>query len=198
MNNKKIVIGITGASGSIYAIRLIEELYKMGYFIHLVLSREGRSVVAFELEDNIENLIKFIKKNNKCSGKIELFDNEDLFAPIASGSYKIDSVIILPCSMNTIAAISIGISDTLLLRACQVILKENKKLFVVPREMPYNEIMLDNLLTLAKLGVKIIPASPGFYNKPKNIEDLINFVIGKILDIMMIENNVYKRWKGNK
>lgn len=191
---KKIVIGITGASGSIYGIRLIEELYKLNVHVHIVVSGEGLKVIEYETEKNLHKHLEEIKKN-VSSGTITYFENDDLFSSIASGSYGIDCMIIAPCSLNTVSCIATGISNTLLLRSAQVALKENKQLLLMPREMPYNTIFLENLTKLSKMGVHILPASPGFYNKPKTIEDMVDFVVGKTLDLLKIENELFDRWK---
>lgn len=191
---KKIILGITGASGSIYGIKLMEELYSSGMHVHVVTSYEGLKVIEYETEKNLFKHIDEIQKIDS-KGKIEYFENDDLFSSIASGSYGIDCMVIAPCSLNTVSCIATGISNTLLLRSAQVALKENKQLLLMPRETPYNTIFLENLTKLSKMGVHILPASPGFYNKPKTIEDMVDFVVGKTLDLLKIENELFDRWK---
>ncbi len=189
---KKIIVGITGASGSIYAIKFIESLLMQNIHVHIVASKEGKEVVGYETKLSFENHINNFKNIN--SGKVELFDNEDLFSSIASGSYKIDGMVIIPCSMNTVSSVAVGLSNTLLLRSAQVMLKEGKQLIIVPRETPYSTIFLENLTSLSKCGVKILPASPAFYNNPQSIDDLVNFVVGRVFDLMGLENNLFTRW----
>ena len=188
---KNIVIGITGASGSIYAIRLIEELLKNNINIYVICTETGRKVVKFETGINID---EWIGSLNKTFNTIHLEDINNLFSSVASGSFKFDSMLILPCSMGTLAEISNGLAKNLLCRAADVALKEHRRLIIVPRETPFNAIHLENMLKLSRLGVTILPAMPAFYHKPETIEDLINFVVGKILDSLSIENTLFTKW----
>ncbi|WP_139906170.1 UbiX family flavin prenyltransferase [Clostridium thermarum] len=188
---KKIVIGITGASGSIYAVRLIEELLKNDVDLYIICTETGKKVMEFETGIAIDEWIENLRK---CSNNIHLEDINNLFSNVASGSFKFDSMIVLPCSMGTLAEISSGLAKNLLCRAADVALKENRRLIIVPRETPFNAIHLENMLKLSKLGVTILPAMPGFYHKPATMEDLVNFVIGKILDSISIENTLFKKW----
>ncbi|MCB2290358.1 UbiX family flavin prenyltransferase [Clostridium sp. CS001] len=190
---KKIVVGITGASGSIYSVRLVEELLKKGIFVHIICTDNGKKVMKFETDLDID---EWIKELGMKYNHVKLEDINNLFSGIASGSFKFDAMIILPCSMGTLAEISNGLSKNLLCRAADVALKENRKLIIVPRETPLNAIHLDNMLKLSKLGVIMLPAMPGFYHKPESMADLINFVVGKILDSLSIENNLFKKWEG--
>lgn len=189
---KKIIIGITGASGSIYAIRLIEELLKKDIFVHIVCTDNGKKVMKFETNVNIDEWVRILKETYN---HVKLEDINDLFSGVASGSYKFDAMVVVPCSMGTLAEISNGLAKNLLCRAADVALKENRKLILVPRETPLNAIHLENMLKLSKLGVSILPAMPGFYHKPESMEDLINFVVGKILDSLSIENILFKKWE---
>ncbi|WML34679.1 flavin prenyltransferase UbiX [Clostridium sp. OS1-26] len=189
---KKIVIGITGASGSIYAIKLTEELLKRGIFVHIICTENGKKVMNFETSIDINEWVKELKENYN---NVKLENINDLFSGVASGSFKFDAMIILPCSMGTLAEISTGLAKNLLCRAADVALKENRRLIIVPRETPLNAIHLENMLKLSKLGVTILPAMPGFYHKPESMEDLINFVVGKILDSLSIENILFKKWE---
>lgn len=189
---KKIIIGITGASGSIYAIRLIEELLKKDIFVHIVCTDNGKKVMKFETNVNIDEWVRILKETYN---HVKLEDINDLFSGVASGSYKFDAMVVVPCSMGTLAEISNGLSKNLLCRSADVALKENRKLILVPRETPLNAIHLENMLKLSKLGVSILPAMPGFYHKPESMEDLINFVVGKILDSLSIENILFKKWE---
>lgn len=192
---KKIVVGITGASGSIYAIRLIEELLKKEIFVHIICTDTGKKVMKYETSIDIEEWIIDLKEKYN---HVKLEDINNLFSGVASGSYKFDAMIILPCSMGTLAEISMGLAKNLLCRAADVCLKENRKLIIVPRETPLNAIHLENMLKLSRLGVTILPAVPGFYHKPQSIDDLINFVVGKILDSLSIENTLFTKWEDHK
>jgi 4-hydroxy-3-polyprenylbenzoate decarboxylase len=189
---EKIVVGITGASGSIYAKILIEELLKKGIYTHVICTENGKKVMKYETSLEIEDWIDELKKKYP---HIKLEDINNLFSGVASGSYKFDAAIILPCSMGTLAEISNGLSKNLLCRVADVALKENRKLIIVPRETPLNAIHLENMLKLSRLGVTMLPAMPGFYHKPETMEDLVNFVVGKVLDCLSIENKLFKKWE---
>ena len=189
---KKIVVGITGASGSIYAKRLIEVLVKEGIHTNVVSTEKGKQVFKYELSISLEDWIEELSINHK---NIKFEDNDNLFSGIASGSNKYDAVIILPCSMGTLAEISHGLSKNLLCRCADVALKEGRKLILVPRETPLNTIHLENMYRLSKMGVGIIPAMPGFYHHPQSIEEIVDFLIGEILDYLNIDNNLFKKWE---
>ncbi len=185
---KKIVVGITGASGSIYAIKLIEELLQRKYIVYVVITKEGDEVLEFETGLTLNN--HFEDENN-----VIFCDNEDLFSPIASGSFHIDAMVIVPCSMNMLGLIANGITPNLLSRSADCVIKQKRNLVLVPRETPLSSIHLKNMLTLSNIGVTILPPSPAFYHKPKTLEDIVNFVVGKILDSLNIENETYKHWE---
>jgi len=191
---KRIIIGITGASGSIYAKRIIEVLLEKGYELNIICTANGKKVMKFETGIELDKWVEDLKKEY---AHIKLEDIDNLFSGVASGSYSYDAVIILPCSMGTLAEISQGHSKNLLTRVADVALKENRKLVIVPRETPFNAIHLENMLKLARLGVRIIPAMPGFYHMPETIESLVDFVVGKILDNLLIENTLFEKWKDN-
>lgn len=182
---KRIIVGVTGGSCAIYGIGLLKVLQQSDIETHLVISTMGEYVVNHECGMNLEEL-----KNLATV----YYENTNLAAPIASGSFKTDGMIIIPCSMRTLAAVAHGISDTLLTRAADVVIKEGRRLVVVPRETPFSVIHLENMLKLAKLGVRILPASPGFYHQPHSIEDIVSIMVGKALDQLEIEHNLYKRW----
>ncbi len=184
---KKYIVGITGASGSIYGIRLIEELLKAGNEVHIIITDSGKKVMKYET-DSLLNRFK------DSSSNIKVYDVENLFAPTASGSFKTDGMIIMPCSMSTLGEISNGVSKNLLGRSSDVCLKEKRKLIIVPRETPFNTIHLKNMINLSEAGAIILPAMPGFYHIPKSLEDIINFVVGKVLDALDIENNLFQKW----
>lgn len=192
---KKIIVGITGASGSIYFLKLMEELIKEDICIYVVASEQGEKVLKYETGIELKAQIEVWKKINS---EIYLEDNGNMFSPIASGSFGADKMIIIPCSMSTLAEIANGITKTLLVRSADVMIKERKNLVLVPRETPLSSIHLENMLKLSNIGVTILQATPGFYNFPKTIDDLINFVVGKALDSLKINNNTYIRWEGKK
>lgn len=184
----KIVVGISGASGIIYAKKLLEYLSKEKKFqIYAIASKNAMKVAKSEL--NTE-LLDFFEKFG-----IVHYKNDDFYSPIASGSFLVDKTIIIPCSVKTLSSVAIGFSDNLIARVCDVAIKEKHTLTICPREMPFSVIHLENMLKLAKIGVNIAIPTPAFYNKPKSVDDLINFVVGKVLDVTGIENDVYKRWK---
>ena len=187
---KKIVVGITGASGSIYAKRLIEELASKGYLVHVIATDKGKQVFKYELSLDLK---QWIQELNQPTVKLE--DNQNLFAGVASGSHGFDAVIVMPCSMGTLAEIRHGLSRNLLCRAADVALKEGRKLIIVPRETPFNTIHLENMCHLSKVGATIIPAMPGFYHHPQTLEDLVNFVVGKVLSYLNINHNLFKKWE---
>lgn len=192
---KKIVVGITGASGSIYAKRMIEVLVEQGILVHVIATDTGKKVFNYELSLNLED---WITEMQQQYSNLKLEDNHNLFAGVASGSYGFDAVIILPCSMGTMAEISHGLSSNLLCRAADVALKESRPLIIVPRETPLNTIHLENMCRLSKVGATIIPAMPGFYHHPQTMDDLINFVVGKILSYLKIKHELFKKWEDTK
>ncbi|MEW9122937.1 MAG: flavin prenyltransferase UbiX [Thermotaleaceae bacterium] len=189
---KRILVGITGASGSIYGIRLIEELLKKNIYTHILCTENGKKVIEYETALNIN---KWISELKEIYPHVKLEDIHNLFSGVASGSYSLDAVVILPCSMGTLAEISCGLSKNLLTRAADVALKENRKLIVCPRETPLNTIHLENMLKLSKLGATILPPMPGFYHRPSSLENLVNFVVGKILDYLSIDNQLFNKWE---
>ena len=182
----KIIVGITGASGSIYGLRLIEELARQGHQLHLVLTDSGRKVFEYETGTSTKSLASF--------GTV--YDNNNVGAAIASGSFLVDKMVVVPCSMKTVAAIAHSITDNLLVRAADVTLKEGRELLLVPRETPMHKGHLQNLLTAAELGAVIVPAMPAFYHRPKNLTELVDHLVGKILDRLEIAHELYPRWQG--
>jgi len=178
---------MTGASGAIYALRLLEFLCTSEeFFVHLVISRYGRMVLKEELGSGSLHLPR---------EKVREYKNDDVGAAIASGSFPVESMVVIPCSMGTLAAIATGLSMNLIQRSADVTLKQGRKLILVPRETPLNSIHLSNMLKLSRAGVMIVPAMPGFYNQPQTIDDLVNFMVCRVLDLMGIENTLAKRWK---
>ncbi len=193
------IVAITGASGSIYGIRLLENLTRNGCRIYLTITKEGwyilKEETGFFCEGSEAEISSYICRYFKAEPEnLHYFNEENLLAPIASGSVHTDGMIVVPCSMKAAASIACGLASNLVERAADVTLKEKRKLIIVPRETPLNSIHLRNLLTLSELGVHIIPAMPAFYNKPKSIDDIIAFIVGRILDSLHIENTLYQRW----
>lgn len=186
----EVIIGITGASGIPYSIKILKALRSLNRKVHLIISNNAKKVIKLEStvpEAEIRQLASID------------YDPQDFSAPLASGSVismKSIGMVIVPCSMKSLAAIANGYSDNLITRAADVIIKENKKLILVPRETPLSLIHLNNLSVLSKLGVIILPPAPGFYTKPKTIDDLISQIVGRILTCLGIPNDLQKPWLG--
>lgn len=195
---KHIVVGITGASGSIYGLRLVEELLQGGVRVSLVLTEAGRQVTSFEtqlqLPPDQDACTTALQRYFNAAALFEHYAINDFFAPVASGSSAPDAVVICPCSMGTAGRIAAGLSDNLLERVADVALKERRRLLLVPRETPFNTLHLENLLRLSRAGAQILPAMPGFYHQPQALADLVDFVVGKVLDSLGIEHRLFKRW----
>jgi flavin prenyltransferase len=195
VNKERWVIGLTGASGVVYGIRLMEELLEAGVYVHLVVSDAGWRVLKDELHwDVTRRAAALDQRFGKYSGSYEYHPNQDIGASIASGSFRTRGMVIVPCSMGTLSGIAHGASDSLLERAADVMMKENRMLILAPRETPLHAIHLENMLKLARLGVRMIPAMPAFYYQPRTLEDIVNFQVGKIMDIMGIDHNLFQRW----
>lgn len=196
---KSFIVAITGASGSIYGIRLVEELLKSNHRVFLCVSSQASSIIKTETgvnwqgktDSDIENKIQ----KYFSSKKIIYFNDDNMYAPISSGSFITDGMFVVPCSMKTLSSIANGYANNLIERAADVMLKEGRKIILSPREMPFNAIHLENMLKLARLGVKIAPPIPAFYQKPKSINDIVDFVTGKILDNAGVKHDLFKRWK---
>ncbi len=182
----KVIIAITGASGAIYGMRLIQVLKEKGLDVSCIISNAAHKVLECESKP-----AKPVKGRDKGC-----YDESEIEAPFSSGSAKADAMVVAPCSMKTLSAIANGLSSNLITRSADVMIKEKKRLVLVPRETPLSPIHLENMLKLSRIGVTILPAMPGFYHKPEKIEDLIDFIVGKILDSLDIENSLYGRWKG--
>ncbi len=195
---KSLVVAITGASGSIYSLRLIEELLKSRNRVYLVISKQAFSIIRTETGINwagkTESDTEKKVQKHFSSKNIKYFSEDNLYAPISSGSFFTDGMLVVPCSMKTLSGIANGYASNLIERAADVVLKEDRKLLLAPREMPFNAIHLENMLKLARLGVKIVPPIPAFYHKPKDINDIVDFVVGKILDSIEVRHNLFKRW----
>lgn len=198
MSTRRIALAITGASGAVYGRRLLEELVARPELeIHLMISPSAQKVMQVE-EGITLNLESFdiAKLNIKPAAKLLYHRHDNIAAPISSGSFRVESMAIVPCSMGCAAAIAHGLSDNLIERAADVMLKERRPLIVVPRETPLSTVHLKNLLTLSELGAMVLPASPGFYNKPQSVADMVNFVVARVLDHLKIEHTLAKRWGG--
>lgn len=182
----KILLGITGASGSIYGIRLLEELKAANVEVHLIISEGSEDIITHETSHKIKELIE----------KADFYyDNNNLSAPPASGSFQLDAMVISPCSLKSLSGIANGYTDNLTSRSAICMLKEGKKLILVIRETPLDLSAIKNMLSAKQAGATILPAMPGFYHKPQKIEDLVDFIVGKVLDQLNIRHNLYKRWK---
>lgn len=197
---KKIIVGITGASGSIYAQRLLHHLEENAEVdtINLVITSAGTSVIREELDLNFSGVREKDTEIllGRASIKLKLFPAKDIGASIASGSYPIDSMVIIPCSVNTLGMLAAGIVRDLVHRAADVTLKENRKLILVPRETPFNRIHLENLLRLQQAGATIIPAMPAFYHKPKTILDLVDHFVFRVMDHLGVSHSQETIWVG--
>ena len=196
---KSFIVAVTGASGSIYGIRLIEGLLKSKHKVYLVISKQAFSIIKIETGINwTGNTASEIEKKIQkyfSSENIKYYSENNLSAPFSSGSFITDGMFVVPCSMKTLSGIANGYANNLIERSADVMLKESRRLILSPREMPFSTVHLENMLKLARLGVKIIPPVPAFYHKPKNIKDIIDFVVGKILDSAGVRHNIFKRWK---
>lgn len=181
----KIIVGVSGGSCAIYGVALLQVLKQLNIETHLVVSTMGEYVVQHECGMNLEELSDLASVTH---------NNKDLAAPISSGSFKTDGMIIIPSSMRTLAAVANGVSDNLLTRAADVVIKEKRKLVMVARETPLSVIHLENMLKLAKMGVTIMPASPGFYHHPETMEDIISIMVGRSLDQFGIDHQLFKPW----
>jgi 4-hydroxy-3-polyprenylbenzoate decarboxylase len=193
------IVAITGASGSIYGKRILQVLIERGLDISLIISEPGKAVIAHELGFSLDesNAITSLADWLGITGAEKLltyYRNDDLMAPICSGSHKTAGMVILPCSMATLGAVANGLSSSLIERTADVMLKESRRLILVPRETPLNRIHLKNFLAVEEAGAKVVPAMPAFYHNPQTIDDLIDFVVGKVLDQLGVEHDLFKRW----
>jgi 4-hydroxy-3-polyprenylbenzoate decarboxylase len=188
------VVGITGASGSIYGIRLIQELAARRHHVNVVVTDAGIKVLGEELGISAQ---KDIEKLLACGKKpqVSRWRNDDFSAPFMSGSNMFEAVVVVPCSVGKLAAIANGISGNLLERTADVALKEKRQLILVVRETPLSIIHLENMLKAAKAGAHIMPAMPAFYHRPETIDDMVNFIVGKVLNLLKIEHNLLRGWR---
>ncbi|RFC32523.1 MAG: 4-hydroxy-3-polyprenylbenzoate decarboxylase [Candidatus Nitrotoga sp. SPKER] len=196
---KTIILALTGASGLPYAMRLLECLLQSGQRVHLVYSQAAQIVAKQELNFVLPNRPQdaeeiLAERLGEVSGKLRVFGRDDWFAPMASGSNPGDAMVICPCTMGTLAAVAAGLSDDLITRAADVMLKEKRPLILVPRETPFSAIHLENMLKLSHAGTVILPPNPGFYYHPQSVQDLVDFVVAKILDHLDVEHKLVRRW----
>jgi len=180
-------VAITGASGAIYGIRLLQALRDKGVETHLVVTRSAETIICHETEISIDEIKRLA---THC------YDESDFNAPIASGSFKSSGMAIIPCSMKTLGGIASGFAYNLVMRAADVTLKERRTLVLVPRETPLNAIHLGNMLKLTRIGAIVLPPVPAFYNLPKSIDDIVDHTVGRVLDCFGIDHALYKRWGG--
>ena len=197
---KTICLAFTGASGMPYGLRLLECLLEAGCKVQLLYSQAAQIVAKQEMDFELPSrpvdarnalLKQFVAVNPE---NLSVFGREEWFAPVASGSNPPDAMVICPCSMGTLAAIAQGLADKLIERAADVVLKESRKLILVPRETPFSAIHLENMLRLSRAGAVILPPSPGFYQHPKTVEDIVDFVVARILDQLAVPHQLMKRW----
>jgi 4-hydroxy-3-polyprenylbenzoate decarboxylase len=194
---ERLIVAICGASGSIYALSLLRELLARPLEVHVIASPAGRQVMSHELgyEGNLSALLEksFGSFRNPEASLVE-HRAETFFAPPASGSFKHDGMVVVPCSMKTLAAIASGVADNLVTRAADVCLKERRPLILVPRETPFSTIHLENMLRAARTGALILPPAPAFYHGPKTVQDLVDFVVARILDHLRISHRLVGEW----
>jgi 4-hydroxy-3-polyprenylbenzoate decarboxylase len=184
----EIVVGISGASGVQYGIRLCRALQEKGCITHLVITESARKIIEIETDfqpEDVERMASYV------------YAPRDFAAPIASGSHLIDAMVVIPCSMGTLSGIACGSSDTLITRCADVCLKEKRRLVLVPRETPLSLVQLRNMVAASEAGAVILPACPAFYSKPQSLDELVDVLVGRVLDLLGIENDLYKRWKGH-
>lgn len=197
-----VTLAITGASGAQYGLRLLECLLAAKCRVYLLISDAARVVLATETDVQLPEFERWEKFLSARFGaepqQLQIFSRDDWMAPVASGSSAPASMVICPCSMGTVAAIAAGMSNNLIERAADVALKERRRLILVPRETPYSHIHLENMLALTKMGAMVLPASPGFYQRPASVAELIDFVVARILDQLGIEQHLLMRWGENK
>ncbi|WP_348303870.1 UbiX family flavin prenyltransferase [Methanothrix sp.] len=184
----EIVVGISGASGVQYGIRLLEALKAKGCTTHLIITDSARKIIEIETSApprEVERLAAHV------------YAPKDFSAPVASGSHLFDALVVIPCSMGTLSGIACGSSDTLITRCADVCLKEKRRLILVPRETPLSLIQLRNMVAASEAGAVILPACPAFYSQPKSLAELVDVLVGRVLDLLGLENDLYKRWEGS-
>ena len=194
-----VTLALTGASGMAYGIRLLECLLQNGVRVQLLYSQVAQIVAKQEMDLTLPSRARevqkyFAERFNASAGQLAAYGREEWFAPVASGSNPPDAMVICPCTMGTLAAIAAGFADTLIQRAADVVLKEKRRLILVPQETPFSVTHLENMLRLARSGATILPANPGFYHKPESVTELVDFIVARILDHLGIKNDLAPRW----
>ncbi len=196
---KHYVVVITGASGSVYGLRAIEQLLTSGHEVSLVATPTGAEVMAYETGLRLpetaakESVLRFLEL--PLDSRLRVVADSDLFDAVASGSSAVDGVVVIPASMGFVGSVAAGLGSDLAERAADVALKERRPLVLVPRETPFNLIHLRNLTSLAEAGAVIVPAMPAFYQRPETLDDMVNFVVGKALDVLGVEHQLFPRWR---
>ena len=203
LDESPLILAMTGASGAVYAVRLLEVLIEEGREVHLLISPSGAAVIKQELDREI-SLDQFDPRSllspqiaEKAAGRIHYFHHSDFMAPAASGSFLSGGMVVCPCSGSTLSAIACGASNNLIQRAADVHLKERRRLILVPRETPLSLVHLNNMCRAAEAGAVILPASPGWYHGVKSLQDLVDFVVARILDQLGVPHELMKRWGEN-
>lgn len=195
------IVAITGASGSVYGMRLIEQLVLAGHDVTVIFTETGREVTAFELGFQLPSedaavasvaLAAFLELPS--AERIRIAYDDNLLDAVASGSHKTDAMVVCPCTMGFVGSVSAGLGSALAEKAADVMLKERRPLVLVPRETPLSLLHLRNLVTVAEAGAVVVPAMPAFYQRPESVDDLVNFVVGKVLDVIDVEHDLFKRW----
>ena len=192
-----IVVGVTGASGAPYAVRLLQQLVAAHRPVSLIVSRYGMRLLGTEVGIGSMDALRETVGKDAWDSCVEVYGNDDRAAPPASGSSLTAGMIICPCSMGTLSAIAVGASRSLIERGADVTLKERRKLILVPRETPLSAIHLENMLRLTRAGAVVMPAAPGFYHRPKQIGQLVDFMVARILDQLGVEQTLVERWTGD-
>jgi 4-hydroxy-3-polyprenylbenzoate decarboxylase len=197
--NTTIAVAMTGASGAVYGLRLLECLVKAGRNLYVMVSTPGQIVIGMETDLKLPGRAADLQTTltehlHAAPGQLQVFDKEQWTAPVASGSGAPAAMVVCPCTMGTLAAIAQGASNNLIERAADVVIKERRHLILVPRETPFSAIHLENMLKLARLGVTILPANPGYYHRPQGLGDLVDFVVARILDQLNVEHDLLPRW----
>jgi 4-hydroxy-3-polyprenylbenzoate decarboxylase len=198
-NSKTYVVALTGASGMSYGLRLIDSLVRAEQSVYVLYTQAAHVVAKQELDmvippRAIDAEAFFTARSGASRGQVRVFGREDWFAPVASGSNPADGMAVCPCTTGTLSSIAMGLSDNLIERAADVMLKEGRKLVLVPRETPFSVIHLENMLKLARAGAVILPANPGFYHHPKTVEDVVDFVVARVLDHLGVQHDLMQRW----
>lgn len=199
MNDAPVALALTGASGAQYGLRLLEELLRSGRRVYLMMSKPAQMVIGMEtdlsLPARVPDMERFFSERYRAEpNQLQVFGPEQWTAPVASGSAPLAAMVICPCSMATLSAVATGASRSLIERAADVAIKEHRKLILVPRETPFSAIHLENMLKLARLGVTLLPANPGFYQRPRRVDQLVDFVVARVLDHLGIAHALGPRW----